>query len=86
LVITGEGAIDRSTAMGKGVGQIARSCRELGIPCVGLAGTAIHSREVTRLFVKTHALTDLTTVAQAKAKPALWLERLSARTALEFRL
>jgi glycerate kinase len=83
LVITGEGAIDRSTAMGKGVGQIARSCRELGIPCVGLAGTAIHSREVTRLFAEVHALTDLTTAAQAKAKPALWLERLARRVGVQ---
>ena len=38
LVVTGEGAIDRSTLMGKGVGQIARRCRELNIPCIGLAG------------------------------------------------
>ena len=29
LVITGEGAIDRSTLMGKGVGQIARRCRRV---------------------------------------------------------
>ena len=38
LVITGEGAIDRSTLMGKGVGQIAQRCRQLKIPCIGLAG------------------------------------------------
>ena len=83
LVITGEGAIDRSTAMGKGVGQIARSCHELGIPCVGLAGTAVCSREVTRLFAEVHALTDLTTPAQAKAKPALWLEKLATRVGVQ---
>lgn len=77
LVITGEGAMDRSTAMGKGVGQIARLCRKLAIPCIGLAGTAVRSRETTRLFAGIHALTDLTTLTQAKAKPARWLERLA---------
>ena len=29
LVITGEGAIDRSTLMGKGVGQVAERCRRV---------------------------------------------------------
>ena len=38
LVITGEGAIDRSTLMGKGVGQIAERCRRMKIPCIGLGG------------------------------------------------
>ena len=35
LVVTGEGAIDRSTLMGKGVGQIAQRCCKLKIPCLG---------------------------------------------------
>jgi len=81
LVITGEGAIDRSTAMGKGVGQIARRCQELGIPCVGLAGVVVRSREVRRLFTQVHALEDVTTPAQARARPTLWLQRLAERTA-----
>jgi glycerate kinase len=81
LVVTGEGAIDSSTAMGKGVGQIARRCRALGIPCVGLAGTAVNSQEVNRLFAGVHALTDLTTSTEARAKPALWLERLASQAA-----
>src|SRR5207249_788688 len=38
LVITGEGAIDRSTLMGKGVGEIARMCQAANVPCIGLAG------------------------------------------------
>lgn len=38
LVITGEGAIDDSTLMGKGVGEVASLCRKLGKPCIGLAG------------------------------------------------
>jgi len=81
LVITGEGAVDRSTAMGKGVGQIARRCRKLGIPCLCLSGAVVRSHELTRLFDEIYALTDLTTEAEAKAKPSLWLERLATLVA-----
>ena len=81
LVITGEGAIDRSTLMGKGVGQIAQRCRELKIPCIGLAGVVSGSRGTGAFFTQAHALTELTTVAQAKAQPARWLERLARRVA-----
>ena len=81
LVITGEGAIDASTLMGKGVGQVARRCRELGLPCIGLAGVVGDGRGIAEYFSRTHALTELTTVKQAKAKPAHWLERLARRAA-----
>jgi glycerate 2-kinase len=81
LVITGEGAIDRSTLMGKGVGQIAQRCRQLNIPCIGLAGTLSASRRKADFFTRAHALTELTTVKQAKAQPALWLERLARQVA-----
>jgi glycerate kinase len=77
LVVTGEGAIDRSTLMGKGVGEIARLCRKLKIPCIGLAGVVSASLGTGALFAQARALTELTTVAQAKAKPAYWLERLA---------
>ncbi len=81
LVITGEGAIDQSTAMGKGVGQIAQSCRRIGIPCLGLAGKVVHSLAVNRLFAEVRALTDLTTETAAKQNPARWLEELAALSA-----
>jgi glycerate kinase len=83
LVITGEGAIDRSTLMGKGVGQIARRCRQLKIPCIGLAGVLGASPGTAAFFTQTRALTELTTVAQAKARPAHWLERLAQQAAAE---
>ena len=38
LVIVAEGAVDASTFMGKGVGQVAARCRERGVPCIALAG------------------------------------------------
>jgi glycerate kinase len=81
LVITGEGAIDRSTLMGKGVGQIAQRCRQLKIPCIGLAGMVSTKEGAGALFSKAHALTELTKLAQAKARAAYWLERLARRVA-----
>jgi glycerate kinase len=81
LVIIGEGAIDSSTFMGKGVGQIAGRCHKQGIPCIALAGFVSPGAKKQRLFTQTHALTQLTTVEQAKAEPAYWLERLATRVA-----
>ncbi|MGA3163022.1 MAG: glycerate kinase [Verrucomicrobiota bacterium] len=81
LVIVGEGAIDSSTFMGKGVGQIAARCREQGIPCVALTGFVSAGARKRRLFTQIHALTQLTTVKQAKAKPVYWLEQLAMRVA-----
>ncbi len=84
LVITGEGAIDRSTLMGKGVGEIARACRAAKVPCLGLAGVVTSSR--TRgAFSITGALTDLTSAKRARKEPGYWLERLSMRLAREWR-
>src|SRR5262249_25403301 len=53
LVITGEGAIDRSTLMGKGVGELARWCREQGVPCLGAAGALVNATEANQLFTAT---------------------------------
>ncbi len=83
LVVSGEGAIDRSTLMGKGVGQVAQRCRQLNIRCIGLAGVLGGSPGKGALFTHAYALTELTTVAQAKAKPAYWLERLARRVAAQ---
>jgi len=85
LVITGEGSLDRSTLMGKGTGEIAQRCRARKIPCLGLAGCLASDLRGNRLFQEVRALTDLTTVRQAKAKPAEWLERLAQITARDFK-
>lgn len=81
LVITGEGMIDRSTLMGKGVGRIAERCQRLNIPCIGLAGMVSANRNTAESFNQIHALTELTTLAQAKSRPAYWLGRLARRAA-----
>ena len=81
LVITGEGSLDAQTLMGKGVGEIALLCREHKIPCIGLAGNVPDSKKAKRLFHDVRALTEITTLDQAKARPALWLRRIAARAA-----
>jgi glycerate kinase len=77
LVITGEGALDDSSFMGKGVGQIARHCRQLGIGCIGLAGVLSASASKRRVFIQTHALTEITRLEKAKAEPGRWLAELA---------
>lgn len=86
LVLTGEGAIDRTTLMGKGVGEIARFCHRAGIKCFGLAGTVTGGYSVTRWFGEIRTLDSLTTVASAKSAPVFWLERLGADVAANLSL
>jgi len=83
LVITGEGAMDASTFMGKGAGEIARRCLKLKIPCIGLAGQISSHRK--NLFTAQHSLTELTSAENARRRPAHWLERLAARVAKDWR-
>ena len=84
LVITGEGAMDRSTLMGKGVGEIAKWCRKFKIPCLGVAGNLAENVKLKAAFKRVHWLTELTTLDQAKARSAFWLERLGSRLAADW--
>jgi glycerate kinase len=77
LVITGEGAIDASTLMGKGVGQIAARCRRRRIPCIALGGVTNNLDRLRRHFAQVAALTDLTSPAQARSQAAHWLSKLA---------
>ena len=81
MVVTGEGAIDRTTAMGKGCGEIARLCHERQIQCVGLGGRVIASSPLRKMFTHVGGLTDLTSTEEACRRPAFWLRRLAERTA-----
>ncbi len=83
LVITGEGALDRQTLMGKGVGEIALLCRRARKPCLGLAGFVEDPRRAVRLFTNTGALLDLTNKEEALAEPAKWLTRLARQVATQ---
>jgi len=84
VVITGEGAMDGQTLMGKGVGQIALCCACGVVPCVGLAGVVEKSVRKSPLFARAAALTDLADLPRAKSQALRWLERLSEATAREW--
>src|SRR5688572_1245524 len=81
LVITGEGAIDSSTMMGKGVGELAALCKRLKIPCIAIGG-AITTEPP---FEKSYALTPaFVSKEEAFANPAAHLEALAAKAAQEY--
>ncbi|MGD0349485.1 MAG: glycerate kinase [Verrucomicrobiota bacterium] len=82
LVVTGEGAIDRSTFMGKGVGELAALCREAKKPCLGLGGAVIDRAAAAQFFTRAYALTpDLTNPESAFADAEEWLARLASHAA-----
>jgi len=80
-VITGEGAMDEQTRMGKGVGQIARCCARLGVPCLGLAGSIHPLVTQSKLFAPARALTEIADLPRAKSEAASCLEQLSGEMA-----
>jgi glycerate 2-kinase len=81
LVITGEGAIDEQTFMGKGVGEIFKMCSELGVRCIGFAGVTSKLKKQFEI----HALTEVANVNDAKADAARWLQQLAHQVAFKLR-
>jgi glycerate 2-kinase len=85
LVITAEGAIDASTLMGKGVGEVAALCGRGNVPCLGLAGTLAEADTRAGGFHRCYGMTpQLTSPELAKAQPAEWLPRLATLAAREW--
>ena len=84
LVLTGEGSIDRSTTMGKGVGQLAIECRRLRKECIGFGGVVGETRALRTLFRELRALTEVTNENEAKARAAFWLQELAFQTAQQW--
>jgi glycerate kinase len=76
LVVTGEGAIDESTFMGKGAGEIAARCRALKVPCLALGGRVDLPRARRSGFLFAKGLTELASPGKALSSAAYWLERL----------
>ena len=85
LVITGEGCIDRSTVMGKGVGEIAKKCKELNIPCIAVGGHTYACTSLHRTFHKIRTLRDITSKREARTRSEYWLERIAERIGLSLR-
>ena len=81
LVITGEGALDSSSLMGKGPGEIAVRCRARKLHCLGLGGVVQDETALKKWFQSVSGLTQLTSSTQAKANAAKWLAKLAEQTA-----
>ena len=81
VIVTGEGAIDEQTLMGKGVGELAALCRKLGKPCIGLAGVVTNEEKAGHLFADVQSMTALTTAEEAKADADKWLQEVASRSA-----
>ncbi|MFN3409502.1 MAG: glycerate kinase [Limisphaerales bacterium] len=81
LVITGEGRVDASTFMGKGVGELWRRCAARKIPCLALAGVIGNATIVRRHFTHAESLVELAGPEAALAEPAFWLRRIAQRVA-----
>jgi glycerate kinase len=82
LVITGEGALDEQTLMGKGVGELAQLCKRRDLSCIGLAGVVTNPVEARQLFTLVLGLTpDFTTRENAMKQTAVYLEQLAAQAA-----
>ena len=85
LVISGEGAMDEQSLMGKGVGSLFQLCEKQGVRFIGLAGSL--SRDVTQRFSRNEKLSlwgivpSLATLEQSKAHPAKWLSTLASEAA-----
>lgn len=81
LVVTGEGKIDASSLMGKGVGEVLRCSLALGKPCYGLAG-GLGRLPKKHGFTAVQGLApDLTSEEDAKRDPQRWLQQLAAQVA-----
>jgi len=76
-VVTGEGGIDRSTLMGKGVGQVGRLCLAARIPCFAIAGITNLAGIRNDCFSSCRALTEITALENAQREPAIWIESLA---------
>ena len=65
-------AIDESTLMGKGVGEVARCCASLRVPCLGLAGRASDAARASGRFALLASIVpDLASAAAAQERAAL---------------
>jgi glycerate kinase len=83
VIISGEGAIDKQTFMGKGVGQLAALCKKNRIPCIGLGGVA-NVPPNQKLFANVLALSQITTVEKAKKNAARYLTALATKVSQSF--
>jgi glycerate kinase len=85
LIVTGEGALDRSTLMGKGVGQLAALGRTHKLPVIGLGGVVRDRSALGKIFQVIRALCELTAPEQARRRAEFWLAELAFQVATNMR-
>ncbi len=81
LVITGEGSLDEQTLRGKAPVEVARRAREVGVPCLAVAGrVALRPGQLAAAgFAAAHALTEVEPdLTRCLADPARVLADLAA--------
>jgi glycerate kinase len=83
LVVTGEGAVDESSLMGKGVGQLLELCGGLGRPVVILGGRVELGRNRPRALLAAKGLVDIADTETALRQPARLLACLAGGVAAE---
>ncbi len=81
LVITGEGSLDRSSLMGKGVGELIALSASHAVPVIGLAGQVGKLSRTACTLQRARGLVDITDSASAMTAPGRWLRELSRQTA-----
>ncbi|GAA3271083.1 glycerate kinase [Dactylosporangium vinaceum] len=87
LVVTGEGSFDEQSLRGKVVAGVANAARDLGVPCVVVAGRVdAGRREAAAIGVtEAHSLVEhFGSVAKAMAQPADGLRELGRRMAQQW--
>lgn len=84
LVITGEGAFDSQSLMGKGVGVLAALCRQHGIPFIVIAGSAWTGQGAPLDHARVYSLDRITSKRQALSGPGYWLRQAAAMAATDW--
>ena len=86
LVITGEGSLDAQSLSGKGPVGIARLCRELGVPCVAVAGACSEDIRHSGIFAAAIDLISLgLPMAETMEKASELLEMQVAAAEMHWR-
>ncbi len=86
LVITGEGRIDASSLMGKGVGEIARQTQKRNLPCIAIAGSILQPKTLQNHFTAIYPLTpNIAPLQQALQNPKPCLHSAANLAATAYR-
>jgi glycerate kinase len=82
LVITGEGSVDRSSFMGKGVGMLVVMCRAYGVQCLGIGGRVIDG--MGSKFTASVGLTQFAPESETMRRSGHWLRYAAGELARQW--